>query len=99
MNDWRYDNLTRFYLKSADEWYENGEKAALDHEKVEALDCCLDSHEKYEKYMHVLGYPIPAEREAFWNKAKAKRERYAQAQKDKEESESLQRINALFAGI
>jgi hypothetical protein len=63
---------------------------------IKTLQFC---HEKYKNYMHVLGYPIPPEREAFWNKAKAKRERYAQAQKDKEESESLQRINALFAGI
>jgi hypothetical protein len=99
MNDWRYDNLTHFYRKSADKWYEKAKKAALPHEKVEALDQCLDSQEKYEKYMHVLGRPVPPKWEAFSTKAKAKRERYAQAQKDKEDNESLERINALFARI
>jgi hypothetical protein len=99
MNDWRYDNLTRFYLKSADSWYEKGEKAALPHEKVAVLDHCLSACEEYKENMHKLGRPVPPKREVFWNKAKAKRERYAQAQKDKEDNESLQRINALFAGI
>ena len=96
-NYWRIDNLTRFYLDSSKKRYDNAKKAVAAYEKVEALDQCLHSHEEYTKFMHMLGRPVPPEREAFFEKAKAKRERYAQAQKDKEDKESLQRINAAFA--
>lgn len=99
MNDWRYDNLTRFYLKYADKWYKDALSKKEEYEVVEDLDKCLDSHEKYKKYMHVLGYPIPPEREVFFHQVYTMRERYAQAQKDKEDNESLQRINAFFARI
>jgi hypothetical protein len=99
MNDWRYDNLTHFHLKQSKKWYKDAKEAALPYEKVEALDRCLSACEKNEKFMHMLGRPVPPEREVFWNKAKAKRERYAQAQKDKEDNEFMQRINALFVQL
>jgi predicted ATP-binding protein involved in virulence len=97
MNDWRYDNLTRFYLDSSKKMYDNAKKAVAVYEKVEALDQCLDSHEKYTNFMHMLGRPVPVKQETFIEKAKAKRERYAQAQKDKEDKESLERINTAFS--
>ena len=99
MGDWNYGrkvNLTRFYLDSSKKWYKDAKKAASAYEKVEALDKWLDSHEEYKKFMHMLGRPVPLEREAFFQKAKAKRERYAQTQKDLEDKESLERINAAF---
>jgi hypothetical protein len=100
MNDDRhYINYARFYLRASKKWYNDAKKTAVPSEKVEALDRCLDTYEKYAKYMGILGRPLPPKREAFWNKAKAKRERYAQVQKNKEDNESLQRINALFAQI
>ena len=77
MDYWRIDNLTRFYLKHSNEWYKDAKEAASPYEKAEALDKCLSAHEEYEKFMHMLGRPVPPEREAFWKKAKAKRERYA----------------------
>jgi hypothetical protein len=91
--------LTRLYLGSADRWYKYALAKKEEYEVVKDLDKCLECHEKYKNYMHVLGYPIPPEREAFFQQAYTMRERYAQAQKDKEDNESLQRINAFFARI
>ncbi len=102
MDEWNYwsnDNLTRFYLESSKKWYKDTKHFSKEfpYAKVEALDQCLDSHEKYVKFMHMLGRPVPVKQEAFIKKAKAKRERYARVQKDKEDKESLERINAAFA--
>ena len=99
MDYWLRDNLTHFYLNISKEWYKDAKTYAPPYEKVEALDKCLSACENYEKFMHMLGRPVPPKQEAFFQKAKAKRERFAQAQKVQEDKESLERIKVAFAQI